>query len=39
MLELNDAVISQLKERDTSFPDASAGVLVPQVSRLLQELL
>jgi HtrA serine peptidase 2 len=31
MLELNAAVISQLKERDPSFPDVTAGVLVPQV--------
>ncbi|GAQ83340.1 Trypsin-like serine proteases domain containing protein [Klebsormidium nitens] len=31
MLELNAAVISQLKERDSTFPDVSAGVLVPQV--------
>jgi hypothetical protein len=37
MLELNAAVISQLKERDPSFPDVTAGVLVPQVRLYLSE--
>ncbi|GBG84799.1 hypothetical protein CBR_g39175 [Chara braunii] len=31
MLELNDAIVNQLKERDSSFPDVEAGILVPQV--------
>ncbi|PKA55950.1 Putative protease Do-like 14 [Apostasia shenzhenica] len=32
MLDLNDMVINQLKERDTSFPDVNRGVLVPMVT-------
>lgn len=31
MLELNQHVLSQLKEQDPAFPDVSEGVLVPQV--------
>ncbi|XP_077229190.1 trypsin family protein with PDZ domain-containing protein isoform X2 [Tasmannia lanceolata] len=32
MLDLNDMIISQLKERDLSFPNVSKGVLVPMVT-------
>nr|ABK24658.1 unknown [Picea sitchensis] len=32
MLELNELIIAQLKERDPSFPDVTEGVLVPQVT-------
>ncbi|ONK55496.1 uncharacterized protein A4U43_UnF2450 [Asparagus officinalis] len=32
MLDLNDMIIAQLKERDASFPDVSKGVLVPMVT-------
>ncbi|XP_078435095.1 putative protease Do-like 14 isoform X2 [Wolffia australiana] len=32
MLELNEMVIEQLKERDSSFPDVTRGVLVPVVT-------
>lgn len=32
VLELNDLVIQQLKERDPSFPDVQKGVLVPMVT-------
>lgn len=28
MLELNELIIAQLKERDTTFPDITKGVLV-----------
>eukprot|EP00249_Psilotum_nudum_P006306 c19622_g1_i1 orf=90-1535(+) len=31
MLELTPAIVSQLKERDPTFPDISEGILVPQV--------
>ncbi|XP_057831742.2 putative protease Do-like 14 isoform X2 [Cryptomeria japonica] len=31
MLDLNELIVSQLKERDPSFPDVVEGVLVPQV--------
>ncbi|XP_024537741.1 putative protease Do-like 14 isoform X2 [Selaginella moellendorffii] len=31
MLELTEAIIDQLKDRDPSFPNVSKGVLVPQV--------
>lgn len=31
MLELNDGIISQLKERDPSFPSIVKGILIPQV--------
>eukprot|EP00850_Spirogloea_muscicola_P007566 SM000038S14379 [mRNA] locus=s38:657339:659394:- [translate_table: standard] len=31
MLELNDAILSQLKEKDPSFPAVTSGVLIPQV--------
>ncbi|KAK9151632.1 hypothetical protein Syun_009941 [Stephania yunnanensis] len=32
MLDLNEMVISQLKERDNSFPNVTKGVLVPMVT-------
>lgn len=32
MLDLNPMVIAQLKERSSSFPDVSKGVLVPMVT-------
>ncbi|XXG89535.1 hypothetical protein AAC387_Pa12g1513 [Persea americana] len=32
MLDLNELIISQLKERDPSFPNVSKGVLVPMVT-------
>ncbi|KAK9291419.1 hypothetical protein L1049_019366 [Liquidambar formosana] len=32
MLDLNDLIISQLKERDATFPDVQKGVLVPMVT-------
>lgn len=31
MLDLNDMIIAQLKERDPSFPNVKSGVLVPVV--------
>eukprot|EP00475_Leptophrys_vorax_P043279 TRINITY_DN8276_c0_g1_i1.p1 TRINITY_DN8276_c0_g1~~TRINITY_DN8276_c0_g1_i1.p1 ORF type:complete len:200 (+),score=16.42 TRINITY_DN8276_c0_g1_i1:92-601(+) len=31
MLELNDSIIAQLRERDPAFPNVSRGILVPQV--------
>ncbi|KAJ3671534.1 hypothetical protein LUZ60_007613 [Juncus effusus] len=31
MLDLNEMIIAQLKERDSSFPDLDRGVLVPMV--------
>ena len=34
MLDLNELIIAQLKERDPAFPDVTEGVLVPQVSYL-----
>jgi HtrA serine peptidase 2 len=33
MLGLTEDIISQLKERDVSFPDVKTGVLVPQVPK------
>ncbi|KAH9295435.1 hypothetical protein KI387_039023, partial [Taxus chinensis] len=32
MLDLNELIVAQLKERDPSFPDVIEGVLVPQVT-------
>ncbi|XP_072952559.1 putative protease Do-like 14 [Typha angustifolia] len=32
MLDLNEMIIAQLKERNASFPDVSKGVLVPMVT-------
>ncbi|XP_010273536.1 PREDICTED: putative protease Do-like 14 [Nelumbo nucifera] len=32
MLDLNEMIIAQLKERDVTFPDVSKGVLVPMVT-------
>ncbi|XP_076924537.1 putative protease Do-like 14 [Bidens hawaiensis] len=32
MLDLNDMIIAQLKEKDVMFPDVTKGVLVPMVS-------
>ncbi|XP_024965317.1 putative protease Do-like 14 [Cynara cardunculus var. scolymus] len=32
MLDLNDMIVAQLKEKDVTFPDVSRGVLVPMVS-------
>lgn len=32
MLDLNELIIAQLKERDPAFPDVTEGVLVPQVT-------
>lgn len=32
MLDLNEMIIAQLKERDSSFPNVSKGVLVPMVT-------
>lgn len=32
MLDLNEMIVAQLKERDDSFPDVSRGVLVSMVS-------
>ncbi|RZC67896.1 hypothetical protein C5167_011586 [Papaver somniferum] len=32
MLDLNDMIVAQLKERDISFPNVSKGVLVPMVT-------
>lgn len=32
MLDLNDMIIAQLKERDPSFPNVKSGVLVPVVT-------
>ncbi|XP_011628683.1 putative protease Do-like 14 [Amborella trichopoda] len=32
MLDLNNMIVAQLKERDTSFPDVNRGVLVPLVT-------
>lgn len=31
MLDLNELIIAQLKERDPSFPNVKRGVLVPMV--------
>lgn len=31
MLDLNDMIIAQLKERDPSFPNVKSGILVPVV--------
>lgn len=31
MLDLNDMIVAQLKERDVLFPDVTKGVLVPMV--------
>ncbi|KAL5992493.1 putative protease Do-like 14 [Asimina triloba] len=32
MLDLNDMIIAQLKERDETFPNVSTGILVPMVT-------
>ncbi|KAB2018701.1 hypothetical protein ES319_D08G247600v1 [Gossypium barbadense] len=32
MLDLNELIISQLKERDSKFPDVEKGILVPMVT-------
>jgi HtrA serine peptidase 2 len=32
MVDLNDIIVAQLKEKDSAFPDVSKGVLVPMVS-------
>lgn len=32
MLDLNEMIVAQLKEKDVTFPDVSKGVLVPMVS-------
>ncbi|XP_062004269.1 putative protease Do-like 14 [Rosa rugosa] len=32
MIDLNDMIISQLKERDSSFPNIKRGILVPMVT-------
>ncbi|KAJ0509388.1 putative htrA2 peptidase [Helianthus annuus] len=32
MLDLNDMIVAQLKEKDVMFPDVTKGVLVPMVS-------
>lgn len=32
MVDLNDMIIAQLKERDTSFPNVNKGILVPMVT-------
>lgn len=34
MLDLNPMIISQLKEKSSTFPDVRKGVLVPMVSYL-----
>ena len=31
MLDLNDMIVAQLKEKDVLFPDVTKGVLVPMV--------
>lgn len=31
MLDLNDMIVAQLKEKDVMFPDVTRGVLVPMV--------
>lgn len=31
MIDLNEMIIAQIKERDALFPDVSKGVLVPMV--------
>ena len=35
MLDLNELIIAQLKERDPTFPDVSKGVLAPVVCNLI----
>lgn len=35
MIDLNDMIISQLKERDSSFPSIKRGILVPMVCILV----
>ena len=35
MIDLNDMIISQLKERDSSFPSIKRGILVPIVCILV----
>lgn len=32
MIDLNEMIIAQLKERDSAFPNVSKGILVPMVS-------
>ncbi|KAJ9557097.1 hypothetical protein OSB04_011711 [Centaurea solstitialis] len=32
MLDLNELIVAQLKEKDVTFPDVSKGVLVPMIS-------
>lgn len=34
MLELNDMIIAQLKERDATFPDVKKGILIVMVCPL-----
>ena len=35
MVDLNDMIIAQLKERDNTFPNVNKGVLVPMVCPLI----
>lgn len=35
MIELNDVIISQLKQRGVSFPNVKKGILVPMVSTIM----
>lgn len=39
MIDLNDMIISQLKERDSSFPNIKRGILVPMVCFLVASSL
>ena len=35
MVDLNEMIIAQLKERDNTFPNVKKGVLVPMVCPLI----
>ena len=35
MVDLNEMIIAQLKERDNTFPNVNKGVLVPMVCPLI----
>lgn len=35
MVDLNDMIISQLKQRDATFPNVNKGILVPMVCTLI----
>ena len=39
MIDLNDMIVSQLKEKDPTFPDVKKGVLVPMVCLLISVCL